>query len=113
METGPPCILKLKKKKKLKLTNYVDLIVEKLIAAGRKAVQDHGGDVNDLRLGFHLPPFNSIGHLHLHVISPAGEMSFLHRLMFRPNSWWFASVSTNFTGCLKLVVAKTRTTNRL
>ncbi|RZC38150.1 histidine triad nucleotide-binding protein 3-like [Asbolus verrucosus] len=53
---------------------------------------DKGGDVDDVRLGFHLPPFNSIAHLHLHVISPASGMSTLSRLIFKPNTWWFSSV---------------------
>jgi hypothetical protein len=45
------------------------------------------------RFGFHYPPFNSIHHLHLHAISPASSMSFVSRLIFRPDSWWFVSVS--------------------
>jgi hypothetical protein len=45
------------------------------------------------RLGFHYPPFNSVQHLHLHAISPASSMSFVSRLIFRPGSWWFVSVS--------------------
>ena len=60
---------------------------------GKEVLIEKGGDVNDVRLGFHLPPFNSVSHLHLHVLSPASEISLIGRLIFRPNSWWFSSVS--------------------
>lgn len=49
-------------------------------------------DVNEISLGFHLPPFNSVKHLHLHGISPKSEMTFLSRWMFRENSFWYKSV---------------------
>lgn len=44
--------------------------------------------------GFHWPPFNTVHHLHLHVIYPKEEMSYISRLIFRPNSYWFVSVSS-------------------
>ena len=34
---------------------------------------------NDYKLCFHIPPFNSVDHLHLHVLAPASEMSWLYR----------------------------------
>lgn len=71
-------------------------LVDKLIYNGKKVLQDNGGDINDIRIGFHCPPFNSIAHLHLHVISPVSEMSILSRIIFKPNTWWFQSVSINF-----------------
>ncbi|RWS31113.1 histidine triad nucleotide-binding protein 3-like protein [Leptotrombidium deliense] len=52
-----------------------------------------GGDLNDTLLGFHWPPFNSINHLHLHVISPKSEMSFFQRIIFRP-SFYFTTVES-------------------
>ncbi|XP_060521022.1 adenosine 5'-monophosphoramidase HINT3-like [Cylas formicarius] len=67
-------------------------LLNRLIEHGKRTVGDSGGDVQDLRLGFHLPPFNSVSHLHLHVISPASQMSILSRVIFKPNTWWFASV---------------------
>lgn len=49
-------------------------------------------DLKSVRTGFHWPPFNSINHLHLHVISPIESMSFVKRMMFKPDSMWFVSV---------------------
>ncbi|XP_066260286.1 adenosine 5'-monophosphoramidase HINT3-like [Euwallacea similis] len=66
-------------------------LLERLISEGKKVIQEHGGNVNDLILGFHLPPFNTVDHLHLHLISPASSMSFLHKIMFMANSLWFAT----------------------
>jgi diadenosine tetraphosphate (Ap4A) HIT family hydrolase len=34
---------------------------------------------NDYILCFHVPPFNSVNHLHLHVLAPASEMKRLYR----------------------------------
>ncbi|XP_046995809.1 adenosine 5'-monophosphoramidase HINT3-like isoform X2 [Schistocerca americana] len=65
--------------------------IEDMVRIGKEVLEERGGDVSDLRLGFHWPPFYSIGHLHLHVISPASDMSFVSQLIFRNNSWWFVS----------------------
>ena len=50
-------------------------------------------DSNDIRLGFHWPPLNSIRHVHLHAIAPVSQMSLFSKLIFMPNTFWFASVS--------------------
>ena len=34
---------------------------------------------NDFILCFHIPPFNSVDHLHLHVLAPASEMQWIFR----------------------------------
>ncbi|KPM00431.1 histidine triad nucleotide-binding protein 3-like protein [Sarcoptes scabiei] len=49
-------------------------------------------EISIFSLGFHWAPFNSIEHLHLHVIYPFREMSLLRRWIFRPNSYWFAEI---------------------
>jgi diadenosine tetraphosphate (Ap4A) HIT family hydrolase len=67
-------------------------LLNKLITTSKEILVEKGGDVEDIRLGFHLPPFNSISHLHLHVISPASQMSTISRLIFKPHTWWFTSV---------------------
>ncbi len=49
------------------------------------------------RYGVHWPPLVLISHLHLHIIAPEGAISFMGRLFFRPNSYWFSTVSSSFT----------------
>ncbi|XP_049958483.1 adenosine 5'-monophosphoramidase HINT3-like isoform X4 [Schistocerca serialis cubense] len=73
------------------LTSKDKNIIEDMVRIGKEVLEERGGDLSDLRLGFHWPPFYSIGHLHLHVISPASDMSFVSLLMFRNNSWRFVS----------------------
>ncbi|KAK4877327.1 hypothetical protein RN001_009833 [Aquatica leii] len=66
-------------------------LIENLIDLGKMVLKDNGCNVEDLRIGFHVPPFNSISHLHLHLIAPVSEMNFLSRMIFKPNTWWFAT----------------------
>lgn len=43
----------------------------------------------DYRLVFHVPPFNSVPHLHLHVLAPLSEMSWFYRyIKYHPNTRW-------------------------
>ncbi|XP_053952626.1 adenosine 5'-monophosphoramidase HINT3 [Anastrepha ludens] len=46
----------------------------------------------DALFGFHLPPFITVKHLHMHGIAPRSTMSFLHRIMFKPGTAWFKTV---------------------
>ena len=42
------------------------------------------------RMGFHLPPFNSIDHLHLHIL--IGKFNgTLSKLEFYPKSYWYST----------------------
>lgn len=66
-------------------------LLENLVAVGKKVLGEHGADTKDVRMGFHWPPFNSVQHLHLHVISPASQMGFISRQIFKPGSFWFVS----------------------
>ncbi|RUS71194.1 hypothetical protein EGW08_021046 [Elysia chlorotica] len=68
-------------------------LVERLVTCGQEFLVKQGGDVSETRLGFHWPPFNTVSHLHLHVICPASSMGWLASLIFRPNSFWFVSAS--------------------
>lgn len=44
------------------------------------------------RMGFHWPPFNSISHLHMHVIYPISSMSYISRAVFKSGTFWFVEV---------------------
>ncbi|GAA53671.1 type V p-type ATPase isoform, partial [Clonorchis sinensis] len=45
-------------------------------------LENHKSDISHFRLGFHRPPFNSVHHLHLHVIGPLRYS--VHEIMFNP-----------------------------
>ena len=66
-------------------------LVERLFEVGTKVLQDNQADLNDALCGYHWPPFNSIQHLHLHVISSRSQMGFFARQMHKPNSFWFVT----------------------
>lgn len=47
----------------------------------------------DYRLVFHAPPFNSVDHLHLHVLAPASELSVFHRTVkYHYDTRWCVSL---------------------
>ncbi|XP_008484197.1 histidine triad nucleotide-binding protein 3-like [Diaphorina citri] len=73
------------------LTSEHKALVQKMVDTGKKLMQEQGIELDDVRYGFHWPPFYSIGHLHLHVIAPVSEMSFLSKIIFKPNTWWFVT----------------------
>ncbi|EDW70723.1 adenosine 5'-monophosphoramidase HINT3 [Drosophila virilis] len=51
-----------------------------------------GINTTDALFGFHVPPFISVKHLHMHGIAPRSEMSFVSRWVFRPATAWFKTV---------------------
>ncbi|XP_067654524.1 adenosine 5'-monophosphoramidase HINT3-like [Haliotis asinina] len=67
-------------------------LVNKLVTVGSRVLEGNGGQVSNAVMGFHWPPFHSISHLHLHVISPKQEMGWIARGIFRPDSLWFVTV---------------------
>jgi len=79
-------------------TSQIELL-DRLVQTGTKVLTDNlmkeGETVDETQLlsktlmGFHWPPFHTISHLHLHVISPSDQIGFIGRIIFRPNSYWF------------------------
>lgn len=45
----------------------------------------------NVRMGFHVPPYNSVNHLHLHVLEPPYR-NFWRKVKYQPNMPWFAPV---------------------
>lgn len=68
--------------------------------------EKHQNSRDQISLGFHVAPFNSIKHLHLHAISPKDSMGFLARLIFKENSFWYKSVDTIIQSIKALEPAK-------
>ncbi|KAL7746283.1 hypothetical protein RI367_008354 [Sorochytrium milnesiophthora] len=52
--------------------------------------QKLGVDPQSVRLGFHVPPFNSVYHLHLHILVEPIKMS--RRYKYASGVWWFRSL---------------------
>uniref|UniRef100_A0A671QCG4 HIT domain-containing protein n=1 Tax=Sinocyclocheilus anshuiensis TaxID=1608454 RepID=A0A671QCG4_9TELE len=51
-------------------------LVEKLVETGKEILQKNNvTDLNDVRFGFHWPPFCSVTHPHLHVLAPVSQMA--------------------------------------
>jgi hypothetical protein len=58
-------------------------------AVAAAQLQAEGYDEGDSYVGFHVPPFISVPHLHMHVISPATQILSGKRFKYVPGSCWF------------------------
>ncbi|XP_007552937.1 PREDICTED: histidine triad nucleotide-binding protein 3-like isoform X1 [Poecilia mexicana] len=66
--------------------SHIDL-VERMAKFGKEVLLDQGiTDMENVRLGFHQPPFISVGHLHLHVLAPASQISTYMQHKFTPGT---------------------------
>uniref|UniRef100_A0A8C8H7N0 HIT domain-containing protein n=1 Tax=Oncorhynchus tshawytscha TaxID=74940 RepID=A0A8C8H7N0_ONCTS len=69
-------------------------LVEKMEEMGRSVLHKKKvTDLDDIRMGLHMPPFSSVPHLHLHVIAPASQMSITSLRNYGPQSYWFITVN--------------------
>ncbi|KAK7081155.1 Histidine triad nucleotide-binding protein 3 [Halocaridina rubra] len=66
-------------------------MIEKMVSLSKEVLTTQGGSPDTARLGFHMPPFITVKHLHLHIIAPEQEMGLIARGIFKANSFWFAS----------------------
>lgn len=59
-------------------------LIERMTEMGRAVLQEQGVcDMKDITMGFHIPPYTSVDHLHLHVLAPASKISLfmLHKFI--------------------------------
>ncbi|XP_071335305.1 adenosine 5'-monophosphoramidase HINT3-like isoform X1 [Trachinotus anak] len=68
-------------------------LVERMEKMGRSILEKNKvSNLDDVRMGFHLPPFSSVPHLHLHALAPASKMNLKSQLHYGPQSHWFITV---------------------
>ncbi|XP_029352352.1 histidine triad nucleotide-binding protein 3-like [Echeneis naucrates] len=68
-------------------------LVEHMKAMGMSIMEKNKVcDLDDVRMGFHIPPFSSVPHLHLHALAPASKMNIKSQLRYGPQSHWFITV---------------------
>ncbi|CAJ1078053.1 histidine triad nucleotide-binding protein 3-like [Xyrichtys novacula] len=68
-------------------------LVERMVQMGQEALEKNKAScLDDVRMGFHMPPFSSVPHLHLHVLAPASKMTLKSQLRYGPQSHWFITV---------------------
>lgn len=60
-------------------------LVQSLIDVGTMVL---GADAHDAQFSFHVPPFNSIDHLHLHAIGRRDTMGLIGGLKYWEGSYW-------------------------
>jgi diadenosine tetraphosphate (Ap4A) HIT family hydrolase len=75
----------------LKLLEEMQHMAEKLLHDQHPAALLSG----DYTLCFHIPPFNSVDHLHLHVLAPASEMKTYFRFIkYQVGTLWCTSLKS-------------------
>ncbi|CAL7939918.1 unnamed protein product [Xylocopa violacea] len=66
-------------------------LYDKIVSTVNIISEKQGLDPAATCTGFHWPPFNTVHHLHLHVISPTSNISIINKIVYKPNSSWFVS----------------------
>jgi diadenosine tetraphosphate (Ap4A) HIT family hydrolase len=75
----------------------VELLLEEMREMARSLIEEYHPEAlqaEDYVLCFHVPPFNSVDHLHLHVLAPASDMLAWPRIKYKVGSRWCISYQT-------------------
>ncbi|KAF9933848.1 hypothetical protein FBU30_004244 [Linnemannia zychae] len=72
-------------------TDHIPLL-EKMRLKGIDLLRERGHDPEQSRLGFHVPPFNTVDHLHLHVIGGAMKSNF-RKLKYETGRMWYMDLT--------------------
>lgn len=83
----------IKNAKQLKSREDIEMIEDMKKIGSEFMTNSRAEDLSELRMGFHWPPFNSISHLHLHLIYPVSQMSWISRIIFKTNTFWFVEIN--------------------
>jgi len=68
--------------------------VQRMVEAGRAALETLQLGLSDTAsFCFHVPPFNSIDHLHLHAIGNANSMSIMGRMKYSASVYCWDSAT--------------------
>ena len=70
-------------------------LIERMVAIGKSTYQNLG--IDDIQYSFHIPPYNSIDHLHLHCIAKPKEMTFFSMMKYYQGSFWCKSAEEVIT----------------
>lgn len=68
------------------LTRFDVALVKHMADVGYKVMADHGYLPADILMGFHVPPFVSVKHLHMHCVALPTKR--LRGFTFNPNNRW-------------------------
>ena len=67
-------------------------MVERMGEIAWHVLTEQGGDPEDVRLGFHWPPFLRVQHLHMHILAPPSSLGWFSKyILFRENSFAFTT----------------------
>mmetsp|Transcript_17076 Transcript_17076/g.24955 ORF Transcript_17076/g.24955 Transcript_17076/m.24955 type:complete len:222 (+) Transcript_17076:99-764(+) len=72
-------------------------LVQGLVDTGKEVVKQQGLEHHEVRHCFHVPPFNSIDHLHMHVIVNPKSMNWKNKKKFTPGFINYASADSILT----------------
>ncbi|KAG0267238.1 hypothetical protein BG011_007647 [Mortierella polycephala] len=72
-------------------TEHISLL-EKMRLKGMDLLRERGHDPEESKMGFHVPPFNTVDHLHLHVLGGAYK-SRLRKLKYETGRMWYMDLT--------------------